>query len=102
MIALDFDGVLIEHPTNITFEEALTYSPPKDAVKTLNYLVDEGLEFYVLTARPKSEHKLIRKWLKQRGYPRMDVTNVKRPAQLYIDDRCFRFTSWLDISKLLK
>lgn len=102
MIALDWDSVLIDHPCNIDWEEILTYGPMKDAVKVINYLVGEGVEFCVLTARPESKHKDICKWLTTHGFPEMEVTNIKKSATMYIDDRSFRFTNWQDISKLLR
>lgn len=102
IIALDWDGTLIDHPPNITFKETLTYGPMPRAVKILNYLVDSGLEFYVLTARDTKQLPAIRRWMKKHGFPPMEVTNIKKPATLYIDDRGYRFTNWADISKLLK
>ena len=101
LIALDFDGVLIDHPPNITFDEILTYPPMKDSVKVLNYLVDQGIEFYVLTARHGKEIDGIKRWLKRNGFPEMRVTNKKTNAVIYLDDRGYRFTNWTDFSKLL-
>jgi hydroxymethylpyrimidine pyrophosphatase-like HAD family hydrolase len=101
-IAVDWDGTLVDHPPNIPIEEVFTYGPQEMAPKVLNYLVKQGLEFYVLTSRPRSEHRRIRKWLRDNGFPKMKVTNVKTESRLYIDDRGYRFTDWLDIGKLLQ
>lgn len=100
-IALDWDGVLIDHPPNITFEEMLTYPPMKDAVKIVNYLVQSGYEMYVCTARLSKEHKYIRKWLRTHGFPKMRVTNKKlQGTKVYIDDRAIRFEgNWDTIAK---
>jgi hypothetical protein len=102
MIALDWDGVLIDHPPNISFEEILTYPPMPFAVKVLTYLRRTGLKFYVLTARKDEELPAIRKWLKNNGFWKMEVTNKKQEATLYLDDRAYRFTNWIDIGKLLR
>jgi len=102
LVALDWDGVLIDHPPNISFEEILTYSPMPWAVKSLNYLVSQGIEFYVLCARDDEQLVKVKEWMDKHGFPSMEVTNRKRKATMYIDDRAVRFTNWLDISKLLK
>ena len=102
IISIDCDGVLIDHPSNISFEDTLTYEPMPKAVKVLNYLAEQGIEFYVLTARKDHELPLIKKWMEKHGFPEMEVTNKKRNATLYIDDRGYRFTNWTDISKLIK
>ena len=102
VIALDWDGTLIDHPPNISFTETLTYGPIPGAVKVLNYLANSGIEFYVLTARGDHELERIKKWIKRHGFPKMEVTNKKRPATMFVDDRAVRFTNWTDISKLIK
>ncbi len=102
MIALDWDGVLIDHPCNIPFEEILKYDPVSGAVRIINYLASKGEEFYVLTARTDEEVSLVELWMKEHGFPKMKVTNKKLPATMYIDDRAVRFTNWEDISKLIR
>lgn len=99
LIALDWDGVLIDHPPAIGFDEILTYEPMPWAVKSINYLVSKGFEFYVLTARNDEDIPKIREWMVKHGFPEMEVTNIKKNAVCYIDDRAIRFTNWQDISK---
>lgn len=100
-IAIDWDGVIIDHPADLTLKEALTYKPVKDAVEVINQLVKAGFQFYILTARSASEHPEIREWLRNNGFPEMEVTNIKRVARVYVDDRAIRFTNWQDLRKLL-
>ena len=101
MIAIDFDGTLIDPPPNIPFKEILTYQPMSRSVKILNYLASKGFTLYVCSARPHKELKEIKKWTRRHGFPEMRVTNKKLPGTIvYIDDRCVRFTNWTDISKL--
>ena len=33
----------------------------------------------------------IEKWLKENGFPDLEVTNIKYPSVVYIDDRCVQF-----------
>ncbi|MDD5219993.1 MAG: hypothetical protein PHV11_05485 [Candidatus Bipolaricaulis sp.] len=101
MIALDWDGVLIDHPPNISWEEILTYPPMEGAVKVINYMSRNGADFYVLTSRDDDKLLDIRLWMEKHGFPPMEVTNKKKHASLYIDDRAVRFTNWEDISKLI-
>lgn len=96
--ALDFDGVLCIHPPNITWEEILTYPPTPECIKTLRYLSNE-VDFYILTARENTAD--IKQWCLLYGLPDMQVTNYKKHATGYIDDRSIRFTNWNDISKLI-
>lgn len=100
--AIDWDGTLVDHPPAIPFEEVLTYDAMPYAAKVITYLTKLGYEFYVLTARTKKEQKEVRKWLRTHGFPKMKVTNVKTDATLYIDDRAFRFTNWLDVGKMIR
>jgi len=96
--ALDFDGVLCQHPPNIEWEEIKTYPPSPECVKILRYLSD-FVDFYVLTARKETAE--IKQWCQLYGLPDMEVTNIKRNATAYIDDRAIRFDSWINISKLI-
>lgn len=100
-IAIDFDGVLIDHPHSLTFEECLAVGKPvENSIEVLNYLSDKH-ELFVLTARKDNELAKIGEWLDGFGFPKMRVTNKKENAVIYIDDRAIRFTNWLDVSKLL-
>ena len=51
----------------------------------------------MLTARDPGNHPKVKQWLMANGFPPMEVTNVKIPAFMYIDDRAIRFTNWSDI-----
>jgi len=96
--ALDFDGVLCVHPPNIEWKEILTYPPSAECVKVLRYLSDY-VDFYILTSRKETAE--IKQWCLLYGLPDMEVTNYKKDATAYIDDRGIRFTNWADVSKLI-
>lgn len=88
-IGVDFDGVL--HDGSGYGEEAMG-KPLKGSKQAVEALQGAGYEPYVLTAR--TDHENVSKWLSDNGFPDMEVTNVKKPSLLYIDDRAVRHTDW--------
>ena len=102
MIAIDFDGVLIDHPTYPTRKDWWHDRPVDYAREAVDALIEAKEDIYILTARPRSEHKKIREWLKFWDFPALRVGNLKREGtKIFIDDRAVRFTNWPDIAKLL-
>ncbi len=95
-IAIDFDGVLIEWGTG---DNIMGGKPKGGAAKAVKSLVDMGYYCYVLTARDKRHWLIIKEWLVKHKFPEMEVTNVKKKAVVYIDDRAIRFTNWQDIRR---
>ena len=93
-IALDFDGVL--HKYN-GYQNGLVQGPivgAKDAVETL---LAAGNTVVVFTTRPPS---LVEPWLKEHGFPPLEVTSVKRPFWVLVDDRAIHFGgSWEGLVK---
>lgn len=101
-IGIDFDGVLIKHPGIPKHDWADFNDPPmENAREIIQHLIEEEHEIYVFTSRPKKEWPKIAEWLDTYKFPVMEITNIKRPASMYIDDRAIRFTNWQDIRKLL-
>ena len=95
-IGIDFDGVLNTYTKG--WNNGIIDTPPvHGAVEACNRLMSKGFELYVLTAR--TDHTPIYDWLEHWDFPYMEVSNVKRPAIAYIDDRAIRFTDWKDIQK---
>ena len=95
-IAIDFDGVICKRvgiPTHKKWENAEPMEGALDAIKLLR----QKHRVYILTSNPEPEK--VRKWLNKHGFPRLEVTNIKKPSQVYIDDRGLRFTNWQDIRK---
>lgn len=58
----------------------------------IEHFAARGFEPYILTARP--DLREIRAWLKTHGFPPMIVTHTKLSADVYVDDRAFRFRAW--------
>ena len=88
-ILIDLDGVLNQYGKE-KFNE--NFIPPvKEGVKDfLEKLFNDGTELYLFTTR---NLLLASKWLIDNNIDKYfkDITNVKIPAYLYIDDRCIRF-----------
>jgi len=87
-ILIDLDGVLNEYTGN--YDE--NFIPPlkTGAKEFLQSLAEENYEIKIFTTRNRL---LTAKWLMDNGldYLISDITNVKEPAYLYIDDRCILF-----------
>jgi hypothetical protein len=101
-IAIDFDGTIIERtgfPRKLNF---LKDKPTKGCLDAVSWLISEGHEIYILTARTEEEFSLVKDWLDNNNFPSIEITNKKKPGtRLYIDDRSIRFTNWLDICKYI-
>ena len=97
-ICIDFDGVL--HRYSRGYEDGTIYDVPMpDAVYATHKLADKGYNLVVLTARSPAQFDDIEVWLAAHGFPPMEVTNLKVPAFMYLDDRAIRFVSWQDAMK---
>jgi len=88
-ILIDLDGVLNQYGKE-KFDE--NYIPPikNGAKEFLEKLQNDETELYLFTTR---NLLLASKWLIENNLDKYfkDVTNVKIPAFLYIDDRCVCF-----------
>jgi hypothetical protein len=91
-ICIDFDGVL--HGYSEGWKGGEIYDDPVKLSRETLFLLQSKFNLVVSTARQDVES--VWRWLKNKGYPEMDVTNSKPIAVLYIDDRGYRFTSWLE------
>ena len=92
-ICIDFDGVL--HLYSKGWQEGVVYDDPIEGAQDACWdLMEQGFYLVVLTAR--TEWEPVYEWLERWGFPPMEVTNVKIPADVYLDDRAVRFTDWQD------
>ena len=100
IVAIDFDGVI--HKAGTGYGNGDVYDEPMPgAIYTINKLIGQGWEPYVLTARPPEQWPKVHAWLKKHNFPELEVTNVKRGARFYIDNRAIRFTNWPDMAYYL-
>jgi len=94
IVSVDFDGVLSQYDG--WKSEDITGEPIKGAKEFILNLIKSGYKPVVYTTR---KPKLISDWLKEFGFPDIEVTNIKYPSLVYIDDRCVKFNG--DFSKLI-
>ncbi len=92
-LLLDFDGTICQYTGWIPEENTILREPTEKARKAL-YVLSNDFELVCFTTR---DPKPVREWLSRHGFPKMEVTNVKRPAFLILDDRAIRFEGkWTD------
>jgi hypothetical protein len=99
-IFLDFDGVIHTYENGWT-GPIPTDPPHDDALWAVHRLQDLGHTVVVFSARAKTidGHDGITEWLKKHDFPALSVTCVKTGADIYVDDRGFRFEG--DFAELL-
>jgi len=85
-IAIDFDGVIHQY----TGYSKKLNPPMVGALEGIKALQKAGMDVVVHSARPSSQ---IRPWLKEHGFPPLQVTNKKPVARAYLDDRAVNFGS---------
>ena len=96
-IAIDFDGTICKRDSIPTGELDWEASPMEGALDAINLLIKTGKKVWVCTSNPEPEK--VKAWLSRNGFPELEVTNIKKPAHVYIDDRAIRFTNWADMCK---
>lgn len=89
VVCIDFDGVLAEG----TWPSPAIGAPIEKGLRLLCDYAEAGAEVRILTARPASHWPKIVEWLyiQNVGHLVYDVTNIKLPASVYVDDRAWRF-----------
>lgn len=97
-IAIDFDGTIHDHAhpkPGMVMGEPLPGA--KDALLTFKR---QGDTIIIHTARDR--FKPVEDWMRYYNIPYDRVTNIKPPeAQVFIDDRAIRFTSWEQVLRYL-
>lgn len=84
-ILLDLDGVLNQYDGNYN----PNYIPPiKKGAKEFIEKLEENYTVKIFTTRNKN---LALKWLAENNLKNQNVTNIKEPAYLTIDDRALTF-----------
>lgn len=87
VISLDFDNTVYSTPEDEKMGK-LVGQPLPGAFEAMDQLLSEGHELQIFTAR--TDFPRIKTWLKENGFD-LDVSNVKYPADVYIDDRGVSF-----------
>jgi 5'(3')-deoxyribonucleotidase len=96
-IAIDFDGVICQRKGIPTIHNWNNAEPMEGALDAIVLLLRMKYEIWIFTSNP--EPKKVKEWLDKHGFPLLEVTNIKKPAHVYIDDRAIRFTNWQDMRK---
>lgn len=97
ILAIDFDGVI--HDPSKKGPGMRLGLPMPDAIESMQRLKARGHQLVVFTVRG-DRPKHIMDWCHYHGIPFDDVTNIKRDADLYIDDKAITFTTWDKLSSL--
>lgn len=110
-IAIDFDGVI--HDFSKGWHDGTCYGNPLpgslDALRSLSKRFN--IVIFTAKAKPnrplvdgKSGHQLVSEWLDKHGVLSCvcEITSEKPRAQLYIDDKGYRFESWESTMRYIK
>ena len=93
-IALDFDGVLHSYTTKWQGPEIIPDPPVPGAVAFADNLIERGFKVYIFSTRcntTKGRHAVL-DWLGDHSFnPRILIAMEKVPADVYVDDRAYRF-----------
>ena len=91
-ICIDFDGVLNNYKG---YKENELYTP-RDGAKEFIDTLSETYYIVIFTARPTDQ---VREWLEKYDFKYDNVTDIKVPAVVYIDDRAIPF--YRDYDKII-
>lgn len=98
-LAIDFDGVIHDDKNPV---KGRKMGPPlPDAKMVITHLKDAGCTIIIHTVRGGYPQH-VEEWLQYYDIPYDRVTNIKEPADFYIDDKAIRFTNWMDTIAQLK
>ena len=94
VLAVDFDRVICDPETRLPGYKM--GQPVEGALEALRALQSDGWRIVVHTVRAAGDDEggHVRDWLDYFGFPWHDVTAVKPAADVYLDDRAVRFTTW--------
>ena len=86
IVSIDFDGVIADYD-GWKGEDHLG-KPMKGSIHFIKRLLESGFKPVIHTTRNRNK---IKQWLKFNKFPQIEVTNIKYPSLVYIDDRCVQF-----------
>lgn len=90
-LLIDFDGTLSEYHGWRGLTEV---GPPLPQARKACILLARTFKLICFTTRAP---EVVEPWLRQHGFPEMEVTNVKKPAHVIVDDRVVLFEGqWTD------
>lgn len=99
IFAIDFDGVI--HDKDHPLKGRRMGEPIEGAKETIERLRGDGATIIVFSYWAHGRGaEAIRDWLGFYEIPFDDVTNVKPNADVFLDDRAVRFTSWAEFTSV--
>jgi hypothetical protein len=98
VLAIDFDGAI--HDRSQRIDGRRLGAPIAGAQRTLERIRYEiGAKIVIYSVWGDEDGRdAIRDWLCFNDIPYDEVTNVKPNADIYLDDKAVRFTSWADFA----
>lgn len=93
-LAIDFDGVVHDSKNPIAGRRmGAPLAGAKEALTELNF--DHKIIIFSVWAKGKGAIT-ITDWMNYYDIPFTEITNIKPQADVYLDDKAIRFTSWSD------
>ena len=93
-LCFDLDGTICP---NVEEQEYMTVEPFIGAKDVINTLKNAGHTIIIHTARDEKWKSITEFWLQDRGIPYDELILGKPFANIYIDNKGYRFTKWSDI-----
>lgn len=105
-IAIDFDGVI--HKCSKGYYDGTVYDEPiEGSLESLKHIKDMGFNIIIFSCKSRSDRPLVNgksgtqmiwDWLEKHGAKGLvsDVVSEKPRAACFIDDKGYRFESWID------
>lgn len=95
IFAIDFDGVIHDYKNPLMGHRM--GAPVEGAVKSISGIKKRGHRIIVFTVRGDDVGKKhVAEWLNFYHVPFDEITNIKKMADVYIDDKGFSFSTWAD------
>lgn len=101
ILAIDFDDTI--HDTKNKSAGHRLGKPIEGATEALNTLYGNGHKIIIHTIWADSPMRIqaIREWCAYFGIMHHEITNIKPNADVYIDNRGYRFENWQDATAFL-
>lgn len=94
-ICIDFDGVINSYKSGFKLgDDTYIPDPPVEGAKEfLEECIKYFSEVYILSSRCQTLSGMIamREWMRKYDLPDLPISYVKYPAEVYVDDRGYRF-----------
>ncbi len=93
VLAVDFDGTITEYKNRWEGPEKINEVPVPGAQEFIRK-AQEHFDVVVFSTRATFGHRAMdamKDWLRENGFPDLDIVSEKPPAAVFLDDRAVRF-----------